>query len=131
MFQENKACQTFRKTNISYSLMRTRTCKYQRVRNVCFSENLACFVFFKHRFEILTFAVLSTTSLFTIINNPNAAAKQLYEDLDKITESAFQWKMSFTPDPSKTRVRVSFFKINKVVHPPIFFNHKLVQQVSS
>ena len=30
-----------RKTNISYSLIRTRTCVYQGVRNVSFSENFA------------------------------------------------------------------------------------------
>ena len=31
----------FRKTNISYSLIRTRSCVYQEVRNVSFSENFA------------------------------------------------------------------------------------------
>ena len=31
----------FRKTNISYPLMRRRTCAYQGVRNVSFSENFA------------------------------------------------------------------------------------------
>ena len=41
------------------------------------------------------------TSLFTITNNPNATAKQLCEDLEKTKECAFQWKMSFNPDPSK------------------------------
>ena len=40
----------FRKTNISYLLIRTRTCAYQGVRNVCFSEILACFAFLKHPF---------------------------------------------------------------------------------
>ena len=48
VFQENKARQIFRKTNISYPLIRTRTCAYQGVRNVRFSKNLACFVFLKH-----------------------------------------------------------------------------------
>ena len=62
VFQENKACQIFRKTNISYPLIRTRTCAYQGVRNVRFSENLTCFVFLKHRFEIRPFAVLPTIS---------------------------------------------------------------------
>ena len=28
----------------------TRMCAYQGVRNVCFLENLACFVFLKHPF---------------------------------------------------------------------------------
>ena len=49
VFQENKVCQIFRKTNM-YPLIPTRTCAYQGVRNVHFSENLACFVFLKHPF---------------------------------------------------------------------------------
>ena len=32
----------FRKTNISYPLIRTRTCPYQGVRNVSFSKYFAC-----------------------------------------------------------------------------------------
>ena len=43
--QENKARQIFQKTNISDPLIRTRACAYQGIRNVSFSENLACFVF--------------------------------------------------------------------------------------
>ena len=42
MFQENKAHQVFRNTNISYPLIRTHTSAYQGVINVRFSENLAC-----------------------------------------------------------------------------------------
>ena len=37
VFQENKACQIFRKTNIFYALIRTRTYVYQGVRSVGFS----------------------------------------------------------------------------------------------
>ena len=36
-----QVCKIFRKTNISYPLIRTRTCVYQGVRNVSFSENSA------------------------------------------------------------------------------------------
>ena len=65
------------------------------------------------------------TSLFTIINDPTATAKQVCEDLDKITEWAFQWKMSFNPDPSKQAQEVIFTrKVKKVVYPPILFNNK-------
>ena len=53
-FKKDKACQIFRKTNISYPLI--RTCAYQGVRNVRFSENLACFVFFET--PVLRFALL-------------------------------------------------------------------------
>ena len=49
VFQENKACQIFRKTTISY----------QGVRNVCFSENLACFVFFKYPFSDSPFCLIT------------------------------------------------------------------------
>ena len=48
VFQENKALQIFQKMNTSYPLIRTHT--YQGLRNVHFSENLACFVFLKHPF---------------------------------------------------------------------------------
>ena len=50
MFQESKARQNLRKTNISYPLIPTRTCAYQEVRNVCFSEILVCFAFLKQPF---------------------------------------------------------------------------------
>ena len=50
VFQENKARQIFRKTSIFNSLIRTRTCVSQGVKNVCFSENLAYFVFLKYPF---------------------------------------------------------------------------------
>ena len=43
VFQENKARQIFRKENI-------HTCAYHGVKNVRFSEILACFVFLKHPF---------------------------------------------------------------------------------
>ena len=45
LLQKNKAHQIFRLTNISYPLIRIRTCAYQGVRNVRFSKNLVCFVF--------------------------------------------------------------------------------------
>ena len=59
VFQENKAHLIFRKTNISYLLLRRRTCAYQGVRNVGFSENLACFVFLKHPFWDSPFCLIT------------------------------------------------------------------------
>ena len=57
VFQENKARQISQKTNISYLLI--RTCAYQGVRNVSFSENLACFVFLKHPFWNSPFCLIA------------------------------------------------------------------------
>ena len=67
-----------------------------------------------------------------LINDSNAGAKQLCEDLGNIEEWPFQWKMSFNPDPSKQAQEVVFTrKVKKVVRPQIFFNNKSFQQVSS
>ena len=59
VFQENKAHQIFRKTNISYSLIRRRRCAYQGLRNVCFSENAVSFVFLKHLFWDSPFCLIT------------------------------------------------------------------------
>ena len=45
---KNEALTESVKKELSYSY--TRTCAYQGVRNVCFSEILACFAFLKHPF---------------------------------------------------------------------------------
>ena len=41
-------------------------CAYQGVRNICFLENLACFVFRLSHFEILTFALLPTITVISL-----------------------------------------------------------------
>ena len=57
-FKKNKTRQIFRKTSVSYPLIRI-FCAYQGVRNVRFSENLAYFVFsWNTLFEIRLFALL-------------------------------------------------------------------------
>ena len=49
-FKKAKHVNISEKINISYLLIRTGACAYQGVRNVCFSEILACFTFLKHPF---------------------------------------------------------------------------------
>ena len=60
-FKKTKLHQISRKTNISYPLniSHTRTCVYQGVRNVRFSENLVYFVFLKHPFWDLPFCIIT------------------------------------------------------------------------
>ena len=60
VLQENKAREIFRKTNISYPLVRTRARTHQGVRNARFLENLASFFSSNTRFEILPFTLLPT-----------------------------------------------------------------------
>ena len=71
---KSKARPNFQKTNISYPLIRTRTCAYQEVRNVCFSEILACFAFLKHLFWDSPFCLI-TDEILDQENGSNYFAK--------------------------------------------------------
>ena len=56
-------------------------------------------------------------------------AQNLNEDLNKINHWAFQWKMSFNPDPSKQAQEVIFScKLQKSIYPPLHFNNIAVTQ---
>ena len=46
--QENKARKIFQKTNLSYPLILSRTCAYQRVRKVSFSEKFTVALLQRH-----------------------------------------------------------------------------------
>ena len=71
------------------------------------------------------------TSLFSIVHDPNTSASELNHDLKLISQWAYQWKMSFNPDPTKQAVQVLFSrKTNKIVHPKIFFNNTEVKTVN-
>ena len=56
----------------------------------------------------------------------------LNDDLKKINKWAFQWKMSFNPDPSKQAQEVIFSrKLNKPDHPSLNFNNTVVIQLTT
>ena len=62
-------------------------------------------------------------SLFSVVQNRNNSASQLNNDLNKVSDWAYTWKMSFNPDPSKQAQEVIFSrKYTKEDHPPIYFN---------
>ena len=46
--------------------------------------------------------------LFSVIHDANSSQIDLNEDLDKINNWVYQWKMSFNPDPSKKAQEVIF-----------------------
>ena len=63
------------------------------------------------------------TSLFSVVKNVDASNIDLNNDLKKIGEWAFQWKMSFNPDPTKQAQELIFSrKVQTTNHPPLFFN---------
>ena len=64
------------------------------------------------------------TSLFSVVHNIDESASQLNQDLNKVSEWAYKWKMSFNPDPSKQAQEVIFSRKSiKSVHPVINFNN--------
>ena len=72
------------------------------------------------------------TSLFSVVRDINTSAAHLDNDLRKISNWAFQWKMSFNPDPSKQDREVIFSrKHQKISHPSIYFNSNPIESVSS
>ena len=69
------------------------------------------------------------TSLFNVAHDINTSASELKNDLKKISNWAFQWKMSVNPEPSKQAQKVIFSrKLKKVPHPPLAFNNANVSQ---
>ena len=71
------------------------------------------------------------TSLFSAILYNNTSALELNRDLAKINRCAFQWKMSFNPDPKKQAQEVIFSRKSKAVsHAPLELNNDLIQVTS-
>ena len=67
------------------------------------------------------------TSLFSTVFDTIKSSEILNSDLELIQNWAFQWKMSFNPDPNKQAAEVVFsHKIDKPSHPPINFNNNPV-----
>ena len=64
------------------------------------------------------------TSIFSVVHDVDLSAKQLNDDLNKISEWAFQWKMAFNPDWSKLAQEIFFSrKTHKICHPKLNFNN--------
>ena len=71
------------------------------------------------------------TSLFSVVQNKNNSASQLNNDLNKVSDWAYTWKMPFNADPSKQAQEVIFSrKYTKESHPPIYFNDIPVNQTT-
>ena len=69
---------------------------------------------------------------FSVVYDVNTSAKELNDDLKKVNDWAFQWKVSFNPDRSKQAEEVIFSWISKrSTHPPLVFNNNNVSQTFS
>ena len=68
------------------------------------------------------------TSLFSVLKNASISASRLNNDLVKIRDWAFSWKMSFNPDATKQAKEVIFSKKLLGTHPSLFSNNSLTEQ---
>ena len=67
---------------------------------------------------------IDDTSLFSALHVCNISANELNNDMQKISEWAYEWKMSFNPDLDKQAQEMIFSrKLNKSSHPKVFFNN--------
>ena len=67
------------------------------------------------------------TSLFSVVKNVDASNIDLNNDLKKIGEWAFQWKMGFNLDHTKQAQELIFSrKVQTTNPPPLFFNENVV-----
>ena len=72
------------------------------------------------------------TGKFSVTLDTNTTANELNKDLTKINSWAYQWKMSFNPDPSKHFQDVIFIpRSKKMTHSLLFFKNILLSQFSS
>ena len=71
------------------------------------------------------------TSLFSVVHDIHSSASELNKELKAINKWAFQWKMSFNPDPNKQAQEVIFSRKSKnMCHPPLTFNKSKIFQNS-
>ena len=69
------------------------------------------------------------TSLFSVVHDINQSGINLYDDLEKISNWAFPWKMSFNPDINKQAQEVIFSRrLQKSNHLSLTFNGTSVTQ---
>ena len=56
--------------------------------------------------------------MFSVVHDINTSASDLNEDLEKIGNWVFQWKINFNPDPNKQVQEIIFSrKKTAPVHP--------------
>ena len=69
------------------------------------------------------------TSLYIIIEHPDAAAQILNEDLEKVRNWSKTWLVSF--NPQKTETLLISRKANQTYHPPLYFDGIPIQEVTN
>ena len=71
------------------------------------------------------------TSLFSVVHDISTSVSDINNDLTLISNWAFQWKISFNPDPNKQAHEKIFSRRKmKSSHPSVYFNNIPVSSTS-
>ena len=71
-------------------------------------------------------------SISSIVNDINVSTEEVNDDLKRISEWAYQWKMMFNPDLTKQAQEVTFSqKTVKPFHPQVSINEVPVEHGAS
>ena len=71
-------------------------------------------------------------TIFSIVNDIHVSTEEINNDLKRISEWAYQWKMMFNPDLTKQAQEVIFSrKTVKPFHPQVFLNEVPVERSHS
>ena len=71
------------------------------------------------------------TSLFSVVKDKEESASDLENDLDTISQRAYNWKLSFNADSKKPVQEVLLSKnTSNITHPIIYFNNVQVQRAN-
>ena len=77
----------------------------------------------------LPYNLSTNVKLFSVVPNITTSSCDLNDDFNRVREWAFQWKMSFNPEPSKQAQEVTFTrKLQKKGYPPLYFNDSSVKE---
>ena len=60
-------------------------------------------------YKLMQNILLMTLQYSSVVNDVNTSCDELNNDLSHVNNWAFQWKISFNPDPDKTATEIIFF----------------------
>ena len=72
------------------------------------------------------------TSIFSVVKDNLNSSNKLNEDLSKMSQWAYQWKISFNPDVLKQAQEVIIFRKNNIEnHPIVSFSNLPINRKST
>ena len=68
------------------------------------------------------------TSIFSIVTDISVSTEEINNDLKRISECLYQWKMMFSPDLTNQAQEVIYYRKTEIFSSPNFFNEVPVER---